>query len=325
MRVRARVGRFLNNCRIHINERSYGELGCQEIADEEIEIIKKVQQEAFHEDYKALVKQKPLPSNSKLLSLKSVLDKHGLLRSDGRLRYANYLPFDARFSVILPRKNSVTRLIVKSFNEGSNHLAGTNHTLSLLSSRFWIMQAREEIREVERECYECQRRKAKAAKQIMALLPKIRLKLPLRTFARTAVDFAGPFVTVQGRGKRRTKRYLCLFTCLLSRAVHLKMAYGLDTDSFLNAFFRMTNRRGLPKEMVSDNGSNFVGAERELRELVAQLDQDNIVSSVANRRVKWNFNPPLVPHSGGVHETMIKAAKEQHMQYWGVRMLQTRN
>ena len=289
--------------------RGHGELGCQEIAEAEIKIIKKAQQKAFHEDYKALVKQKALPSNSKLLSLKPVLDEDGLLRSNGRLRYADYLPFDARFPVILPRKNSVTRLIVKSFHKGSNHSVGTNHTLSLLSSRFWIMQAREEIREVERECCECQRRKAKAAKQIMAPLPKIRLKLPLRAFARTAVNFVGPFVTVQGRGKRRTKRYRCLFTCLLSRAVHLEMAYGLETDSFLNAFFRMTSRRGLPEEMISDNGSNFVGAERELRQLVAQLDQDKIVSSVANRGEKWNFNPPLAPHFGGVHETMIKAAK----------------
>ena len=156
MRVRAWVGRFVNNCRIHINKKSYWELGCQEIADTEIEIIKKAQQEAFHEDHNALVKQKALPTNSKLLSLKPVLDEDALLRSDGRLHYADYLPFDARFPVILPRKNSVTRLIVKSFHEGSNQSAGDNHSLLLLSARFWIMQVREEIREVERECCECQ-------------------------------------------------------------------------------------------------------------------------------------------------------------------------
>ena len=115
VRVRAWVGQFVNNCRIHVNERSYRELGCQEIADVEIRIIKKAQQEAFHEDYKALVKQEALPSNNKLLSFKPVLDEDGLLRSDGRLRYADYLPFDARFPVILPRKNSVTRLIVNLF------------------------------------------------------------------------------------------------------------------------------------------------------------------------------------------------------------------
>ena len=117
-------------------------------------------------------------------------------------------------------------------------------------------------------------------------------------------------MTVQGRGKRRTERYLCLFTCLLSRAVHLEMAYGLDSDFFLNAFFRMTNQRGLPEEMISDNGSNFVGAERELRELVAKLGQDKIVSSVANRGVKWNLNPPPSGFPfGWVHKTMINAAK----------------
>ena len=134
VRFREWVGRFVNNCRIHINERSYGGLACQEIADAEIEITKKVQQEAFHEYYKTLGEQKALPSNSKLLSLKLVLDEDGLLRSDSRLSYADYLPFDARFPVILLRKNSVTRLIVKSFHEGINNSAGTNHTLSLLSS-----------------------------------------------------------------------------------------------------------------------------------------------------------------------------------------------
>ena len=110
----------------------------------------------------------------------------------------------------------------------------------------------------------------------MAPLPKSRLKSSLRTFVRSAVDFAGPFITVQGRGKRREKRYLCLFTCLATRAVHLQMAYGLDTDSFLNAFYRMASRRGLPEAMYSDNGTNFKGADSELKSLVRELDEIKI-------------------------------------------------
>jgi len=93
-------------------------------------------------------------------------------------------------------------------------------------------------------------------------------------FAQTAVDFGGPFVTVQGKRTRRQKRYL--FTCLASRAVQLEMAYALDTDSFLNAFYRMVNRRGLPKEILSDNVGNFVGANKELCGLVKELDQEKI-------------------------------------------------
>ena len=144
----------------------------------------------------------------------------------------------------------------------------------------------------------------------MAPLPAARLKTSLRAFARSAVDFAGPFTTVQGRGKRREKRYLCLFTCLASRAVHLEMAFGLDTYSFLNAFYRMASRRGLPEEMYSDNGTNFKGADAELKSLVTKLDDVRIIQSVANKGVTWYFNPPLAPHFGGVHETMIKSAKK---------------
>ena len=149
-----------------------------------------------------------------------------------------------------------------------------------------------------KECNECRRRKAKAAKQIMAPLPQIRLRLSLRPFAPTAVDFGGAFVTIQGRRSRRQKRYFCLLTCLETRAVHLEMAFGLDTDSLPNAFYRMVNRRGLPREMLSDNRTNFVAAERELCELVEALDQSKIAQSTANIGVMWHFKPPLAPHFG---------------------------
>lgn len=137
---------------------------------------------------------------------------------------------------------------------------------------------------------ECRRRQARPAQQIMAPLPNIRLNMTLRAFASSAVDFAGPFITVQGRGKRREKRYLCLFTCLASRAVHLEVAYGLDTSSFLNAFYRMVNRRGLPERILSDNGGNFVGANRELKELVSAIDKDYVKTSTADKGIDWQFN-----------------------------------
>jgi hypothetical protein len=50
----------------------------------------------------------------------------------------------------------------------------------------------------------------------------------------------------------------------------------MTTDEFLNAFYRMTSRRGLPQDMFSDNGTNFVGGVNEMRELVSHLDDDKI-------------------------------------------------
>ena len=73
---------------------------------------------------------------------------------------------------------------------------------------------------------------ARTNKQIMAPIPGVRLRSTFHPFDQAAVDYAGPFTTVQGRGVRRQKRWLCLFTYLSTCAVHLEVAFGLDTDSF---------------------------------------------------------------------------------------------
>ena len=64
----------------------------------------------------------------------------------------------------------------------------------------------------------------------------------------------------------------------------------------------MTSRRGWPIEIVSDRGTNFIGAARELKELVDKLDNQRIQESTVVNGIKWTFNPPLAPHFGGVHE-----------------------
>ena len=152
--------------------------------------------------------------------------------------------------------------------------------------------------------------KSKAGQQIMAPLPLARVQTSLRAFNRTSVDFGGPVMNIQGRGKRREKRYLCLFTCLAIRAVHLEIGYRLSTDSFLNAFYRMASRRGLPDEVYSGNGTNDIGADRELQALLVQVEGHKIKESVANKGVKWKFNLPLAPNFGGAHESMVKSAEK---------------
>ena len=191
-----------------------GELSANELNQAEIKLIKETQSSYFPEDYESLTHEKVLSSSSKLLGLQPKLESDGIMRSDSRLKHAKFLSYDVQYPVILPRKSWVTKLIVKEFHEKGRHATGTNQTLSALSARYWIVSAREVIRELENACADCRQRKAKACEQIMAPLPISRLKMSLRAFTRTAVDFGGPFITVQGRGKRRTKRYLCLFTWL---------------------------------------------------------------------------------------------------------------
>ena len=116
----------------------------------------------------ALECQKPVPSTSKLISLHPFIDDDGLFRSNSRLSKIDYLPYNTRHPILLPRKSWITELIVRSYHSQNAHSKDTNHTLASISEKYWILQAREEIRETENKCNRCKRKKFKPAIKIMA-------------------------------------------------------------------------------------------------------------------------------------------------------------
>ena len=254
----------------------------------EIEIIREAQNEAYSEEFEALSKNKPLSRKSTLLPCTPILFNR-ILRSNTRLRHSDYLPDDVKFPIILPKRNHVTRLVVKYHHESEGHQIGVNYTISYLWEKYLVIHVREEVKRVIRECRKCARHfRVHPGQHQMAPLPKIRLQMTTKQFANCAVDFGGPYLTVQGRGRSRAKRYLCLFLCLQTHCCHLEMATtSLDTGAFLNAFVRMAARRGWPTKMLSDNGTNFVGAEKEIRDLVRQLDHDQLQRMTSNHGVTW--------------------------------------
>ena len=302
LRVTGWVQRFVANCRLPAEDRKKTRgLSVHELQKAETYWLKQVQLEAF-----------PDGDQQKSLAQLNPKDEQGLLRADGRLRNASNIPYNTRHPILLPKDHVVTRLIITDAHENLGHGSGVEHILTELRARFWIVKGRRTVRDFIGKCPGCRRRfSGKPTGQMMAPLPLSRVQYPVRAFARVGVDYGGPYLTKQGRGKSRAKRYLCLFTCLTTRAVHLEMSYSLDTDSFINALTRMVARRGTPAYMLSDNGTNFVGAERELRELVEAFDQEKIINKVEKYyKIEWKFNPPSAPHFGGVFEALIKSAKK---------------
>ena len=174
-RVSARVNRFIENCRLPVALRREGALQPDEVISAGMQFIREAQGEVFKEEMRAIKGGRELPSASKLQPLRPMLDDDAVLRCDGRLRYAEYLPWETRFPIILPRSHWVTTLIIKQAHEQTRH-AGTNQVLAQLSVQYWIISAREAIKEWEKECMQCRRRKAMPAKQIMAPLPELRTR-----------------------------------------------------------------------------------------------------------------------------------------------------
>ena len=130
----------------------------------------------------------------------------GLLRMDGRLRLADELSYNTTHPILLPKEHVVTRLITKDAHEELGHGSGVEQVL--LRSRFWIVKGRRAVRSIVESCAQCRRRfSVKTAEQKMAPLPRPRLQ-SLRAFERVGVDYGGPFLTKQGRGKAEAKRYL---------------------------------------------------------------------------------------------------------------------
>jgi hypothetical protein len=136
----------------------------------------------------------------------------------------------------------------------------------------------------------------------MAPLPSHRVQ-QLKPFQCVGVDFAGPFAVAQirRRGAKSTKAYLCLFVCFTTKAVHLELASNLSTEVFLASLRRFIARRGRCTRIVSDCGTNFKGAAREIQKLMrAAAEQEQII---------WEFNSPSAPHFGGLWEAGVKSVK----------------
>ncbi|XP_071650768.1 uncharacterized protein [Temnothorax longispinosus] len=136
---------------------------------------------------------------------------------------------------------------------------------------------------------------------------------PDRPFQSAGVDYAGPvFLWItKGRGHKAVKGYICLFVCLFSKAIHLEAVSDLSSASFLAAFKGFTARRGHCRLLMSDNGTNFRGAAKELRAMFKTTSSFYHASAadLANHGTEWSFIPPGAPHFGGLWEAGVKSVK----------------
>ena len=102
------------------------------------------------------------------------------------------------------------------------------------------------------------------------------------------------------------KVWICLFTCCVTRAVHLEIVPDLSADSFLRCFKRFTARRGIPHKMISDNGKTFKAAAKSIS---TALSSFVVQGYSANTGVQLSFNLEKVPWWGGLFERLIKSTK----------------
>ena len=310
LRVAAWVQRFLDLLRGKKSgeeeKRLDTTLSTMEIDAAETVVLKDVQRTAFPEELRAIREEKSVCKSSPLSGLCPFIDSTGTIRIGGRLKQLDMKP-EAKHPIILPRKHHVTKVLVEHFHRRNGHV-GPEHVLSLVREKYWILSGRMVTNQVVNQCFFCRVRRAKRQFPFMADLPKCRAAVDQPPFSHCGCDLCGPVMIKQGR--KQLKRWVVLFTCLTIRCVHLEVVDSCDTDAFILAVRRFTNRRGCPTNIYADNGTNFVGACSELKEFVTKLDKKRITDFATTFHIQWHFNPPAAPHMGGAWERLVRSTKQ---------------
>ncbi|KAG1650686.1 hypothetical protein GQR58_027818 [Nymphon striatum] len=271
------------------------------------------------ERYLILQSQKSLCGklNQEFGSLSAHIDTEGVVRVGGRIKKSSDISYDMKNPVLIPYEAPISKMIV-GFYHGLAH-SGVASTVAKVRAKYWIIRAHRIAKSTKFNCVIC-RREARTESQFMADLPKERLAPYSPPFFYSSCDYFGPFTVKFGRNKH-AKHYGVIFTCLNTRAVHLEMATDYSAMGFLQVLRRFFSIRGRPSVIISDNGSQMVRAEKELRNMIKGWDSEDLQSLCAEKQIKWKFITPAAPHQNGCAESLVKSIKRALKHAIGAQIL----
>ncbi|XP_073955010.1 uncharacterized protein [Choristoneura fumiferana] len=252
-----------------------------------IEEIKLLQKQHFPDEYSGKVTH--LSRNLGLF-----VDIDGLLRSEGRMKNTDW-SYDMKHPILLPRHSDFTNKIIKNIHE-SNYHVGASHTLTLVRQQFWIPKGRAVVERILKKCPQCVKHGGGPfpLPPTPALPPeRVNYSSP---FTYTGLDYLGPVLVNTENGIQ--KRWICLYTCLAVRAIHLEVVQNMTAEETLLALRRMISTRGIPAVITSDNAQQFkLTAEVLTRPFCIQ------------NNIRWRFIPQLAPWYGGFYERLVALVK----------------
>ena len=231
----------------------------------------------------------------------------------------------SRYPKLLPAKEYYTRLVIEDCHCKTIH-SGVSQTLAETRKGYWIPQGRSQVKKVLNSCKVCRRVEGGSfSMPKMPPWPKERVAQSF-PFEYTGLDYLGPlYIKVySGESNQPTtkKVWVCLFTCLAIRAIHLELIDDLSAQEFLLCLHRFIARRGMPRQIISDNAKQFKTASTVLNkawsEILASAEVDNYA---VNQGIQWRFIVDLAPWMGGFYERLVGLTKRALRKTIGTRSL----
>lgn len=265
-----------------------------------------MQQETYANELNNIQKQTDIPKQSSIRKLRPVIDSDGLLRVGGRISQSG-LEINRTNPLIISGQHHLTTLLVQHHHEQVKHQGRHFTEGAIRDAGLWLVGVKKCIRGTLFRCVTCRRLRGKIEHQLMADLPADRLQVA-PPFTYIGLDVFGPWEVTccRTRGEQdNNKRWAVLFTCLSVRAVHIEVIETLSASSFINALRRLFSIRGPAKLIRSDQGTNFIGASKELN-----LEEDSDMQRyLQDQQCTWIFHPQHSSHMGGAWERLIGVAR----------------
>ena len=231
-------------------------------------------------------------------------DSDGILRCKGRFGYST-MNYDEKYPAIIPRDNQLTSLIVSHSHSTVLH-GGVADTLAKVREKFWIIKGRQLVKKTIKRCAICRRFEGVHYKlSPISDLPNFRTDAA-PAFHNIGIDFAGPLYVKDREQNSSRKTYIVLFSCLVSRALHLEVVPDQSVESFLLALRRFIARRGIPKLILSDNAKTFKKSNSILKKL---FKSTRIHEFLLEHLVIWRFILAKSPWWAGAYERVVKEIK----------------
>ena len=200
-------------------------------------------------------------------------------------------------------------MIINAAHEKNYH-AGVSQTLADVRNEYWIVQGRSKVSKTIRKCITCIRWDGGPFKTPpFAPYPEYVISGNEPPFTYVGIDYLGP-VAIKCDENGLVKNWICLFTCLNIRAVHLELVHNMTSEIFLLCMRRFVARRGTPKLIISDNGSQLKLGSLVATKLWKHVTNDSDVQSyIASAGITWKYTVEYSPWKGGFYERPVRTVK----------------
>ena len=185
-------------------------------------------------------------------------------------------------------------------------------TVCHVRNKVFIPQLRRLLSCIDRNCLLCKLKRKKFAGQIMGELPDFRTNIS-PPFSHVLMDLFGPF-TIRDDCVKKGPRVLkkvwgVVFSCASTRAVQIDTAVNYDTKSVLHCIRRLKALRGSVKVIVSDPGSQLIGADNEMKSWRKGWSEVELAEFGSKNGIEWQFISANSQHQNGGAEIMVKLIK----------------